>query len=53
VPGLKAFEFALRSALEGVSKEKLFLGASDDVPPQYRPLVEKYFKMLSSGKPPK
>jgi hypothetical protein len=46
VEGFKAFEFALRRSLEGDAREPL-LGASDEVPPEYRRLVEEYYKSLS------
>jgi hypothetical protein len=46
VEGFKAFEFALRRRLEGPGREPL-LGASDEVPPGYRRLVEEYYRSLA------
>ena len=47
--GLKDFEFALRRGL-GAELERLFLSGSDDVPPEYRALVEEYYRALSEGR---
>ena len=52
IEGLKAFEYALRRQIEGSTKEKLFLGGNDDVPPAYRQMVEEFYKRLSTTKPP-
>ena len=48
IQGLKDFEFALRRDL-GAEIERLFLSGSDDVPPEYREMVEKYYESLSKG----
>jgi hypothetical protein len=50
--GLKDFEFALRRGLSA-ELEQLFLSGSDDVPPEYRELVEEYYRALSEGGPPR
>jgi hypothetical protein len=44
---LKQFEYWLRRELEGIGKEKLFLAGSDQVPSEYRKLVEEYYRSLS------
>lgn len=49
--GLKDFEFALRRGLSA-EIERLFLSGSDDVPPEYRGLVEEYYRSLSEDRPP-
>ncbi len=46
IPGLKEFEYALRRQLEG-PEQQLFLSGSDEVPAEYRKLVEEYYKALS------
>lgn len=50
VDGFKAFEFALRRMVEGDARQPL-LGASDEVPPEYRRLVEEYYKSLARRGP--
>lgn len=50
--GLKDFEFALRRDI-GAQVERFFLSGSDDVPVQYRELVEAYYRSLSEGRPPR
>ncbi|MGH7541834.1 MAG: hypothetical protein ACRELC_12625, partial [Gemmatimonadota bacterium] len=50
--GLKDFEFGLRRGL-GAEIERLFLSGSDEVPPEYRALVEEYYRALSEGGPPR
>lgn len=47
---LKEFEYALRRQVEGADEERLFLSGSDEVPPDYRELVEEYYRALS-GRP--
>ncbi len=47
---LKQFEYWLRRELEGIGEEQLFLAGSDQVPPDYRQLVEEYFRSLSRSK---
>ena len=44
---MKAYEFALRRALLGESREKLFLSGSDEVPEGFRTLVEEYYRRLA------
>ena len=44
---LKQFEYWLRRELEGIGKDKLFLAGSDQVPSEYRKLVEEYYRSLS------
>lgn len=51
VEGFKAYEFALRRALEGGDKERLLLGRSGDVPPGFKQMVEEYYKALAGQKP--
>jgi hypothetical protein len=50
VEGLKEFEYALRRRLQGEERERLFLSGSDDVPQEYRKLVEEYYRALSGGR---
>ncbi len=50
IPGLKEFEYALRRQLAGSDAERLFLSGSDDVPPEYRELVEEYYRSLSRNR---
>ncbi|MGD8897033.1 MAG: hypothetical protein PVJ73_13430 [Acidobacteriota bacterium] len=45
---LKMFEYALRRELEGTDPEKLRLSGSDEVPEGWRPLVEEYYRSLST-----
>jgi hypothetical protein len=44
---LKQFEYWLRREMEGIGDEKLFLAGSDQVPSEYRKLVEEYYRSLS------
>ena len=46
--GMKRFEFALRRQAEMKGTE-VFLSGADDVPEQYRKLVDQYYKSLSKG----
>jgi hypothetical protein len=46
--GMKRFEFALRRQAEMKGTE-VFLSGADDVPEQYRKLVDEYYKSLSKG----
>ncbi len=46
--GMKRFEFNLRRQAE-VKGTEVFLSGSDDVPEEYRKLVEQYYKSLSKG----
>ncbi len=47
---LKQFEYWLRRELEGIGEDQLFLAGSDQVPADYRQLVEEYFRSLSRNK---
>ena len=44
---LKQFEYWLRRELEGLGEGELYLAGSDQVPSEYRTLVEEYFRSLS------
>jgi hypothetical protein len=46
--GMKRFEFALRRRSESAAGQPV-LSASDEVPEQFRKLVEEYYKSLSKG----
>lgn len=41
------FEYALRRAVEGEGKEKLFLAGTDEVPPGWKALVDEYYRSLA------
>ena len=45
---MKRFEFNLRRQAEMKGSE-VFLSGADDVPEEYRKLVEQYYKSLSKG----
>ena len=47
VEGFKNFEFALRRAIEGDVRDRPLLGGTSDVPPEYRKMVEEYYKALA------
>jgi hypothetical protein len=47
VDGFKNFEFALRRAIEGDVRDRPLLGGTSDVPPEYRKMVEEYYKALA------
>jgi hypothetical protein len=49
--GMKRFEFSLRRQAETKGSE-VFLSGADDVPEQYRKLVDQYYKSLSQGSAP-
>jgi hypothetical protein len=51
VQGVKAFEFALRRQLAQAGNDRPFLTGADEVPEQYRKLVEEYYKRLSGRRP--
>ena len=51
IDGLKAYEFALRKALEGAENGRVMSGRTGDVPPAFRAYVEEYYRAIS--KPPK
>jgi len=44
---LKAFEFALRRQFEADPRTRPVVGASDQVPPRFRELVEEYYRSLA------
>ncbi len=44
---LKEFEYVLRRELVGAEARELLLSGSDEVPPEYRELVEEYYKSLA------
>jgi hypothetical protein len=46
--GMKRFEYGLRRRIEGAGNQVLLSG-SDEVPEQFRKLVEQYYKSLSKG----
>ena len=50
IEGLKRFEYQLRRELEGESDD-LFLAGGDEVPPEYRELIEEYYRSLSEERP--
>ncbi len=45
--GLKDFEFSLRRQVVGPEADRLFLSGSEEVPDEYRELVEQYYRSLS------
>jgi hypothetical protein len=45
---IKRFEYTLRRKLDA-NGNQVFLSGSDDVPEQYRKLVEQYYRSLSKG----
>jgi hypothetical protein len=45
--GMKRFEYTLRRRAEG--NEQVLLSGSDDVPEQFRKLVDQYYKALSKA----
>ena len=48
--GLKEFEYVLRRSLRGAGEERLFLSGADEVPPEYRELVEEYYRALARSR---
>jgi len=46
---LKRLEFGLRRDVEGESPQRAALSGSDDVPDEYRALVEEYYRTLARG----
>lgn len=47
IAGLKDFEYQLRRQLVEADGRQPFLSGSEDVPPEYRSLVEEYYRALS------
>jgi len=45
---VKRFEYTLRRKLDA-NQSQVFLNGTDDVPDQYRKLVEQYYRSLSKG----
>ena len=45
---IKRFEYTLRRRLDA-NANQVFLSGTDDVPEQYRKLVEQYYRSLSKG----
>ena len=50
IRGLKEFEFSVRRENGDADADRLFLSGSDEVPPEYRPLVEEYYRSLSEDR---
>lgn len=50
IAGLKEFEFTLRRELAGGDVERYFSTGADEVPPEYRELVEEYYRALSRSR---
>ncbi len=46
--GMKRFEFSLRRQVDAKGQD-VYLSGSDEVPEQYRRLVDEYYKSLSKG----
>ena len=46
---LKRLEFGLRREVEGAPDGRAALGGSDDVPDEYRALVEEYYRKLAGS----
>jgi hypothetical protein len=52
IEGLKTWEFKLFRALTQSGANRPALGAPSQVPPEYRALVEEYYRSLGRGKKP-
>jgi hypothetical protein len=50
IAGLREFEFALRRELAGGDVERYFSTGAEEVPPEYRELVEEYYRALSRSR---
>ena len=50
VEGFRRFEFELRRKLGVAGADQLFLTGADEVPPDYRKLVEDYYRALARAK---
>ena len=50
IQGLKDFEYALRKQLLGAEEARPFLAGSEDVPSEYRELVEEYYRELARSR---
>ena len=51
IDGLKAYEFALRRALEGKDNGQVLSGRNGDVPAAFRAYVEEYYRSIARPKP--
>jgi hypothetical protein len=49
---LKAFEFALRRRFEGDAAGRPVIGSTAEIPPQFRELVEEYYRSLARTRRP-
>jgi hypothetical protein len=49
--GMKRFEYDLRRKV-GSDTDRALLNSADEVPPQFRKLVEEYYRSLSKGQAP-
>ena len=49
--GIKRFEYNLRRQA-GADADRAIVAGSDDVPPEFRTLVEEYYRSLSKARPP-
>lgn len=47
---LKQFEFDLYRTLRGEEARRLFFSGNGDVPPEYRELVERYYREMAEGR---
>ncbi len=47
IQGVREFEFALRRELLGTDDERVTLSGSDEVPAEYRQMVEEYYRRLA------
>jgi len=50
--GIKEFEFGLRREIQMEAVERLFLTGNEEVPAEFRKLVEEYYKALAKEPPP-
>ncbi|KPK03946.1 MAG: hypothetical protein AMS20_09550 [Gemmatimonas sp. SG8_28] len=50
IADLREFEFALRRELAGGEVERYFSTGAEEVPPEYRELVEEYYRALSRSR---
>jgi hypothetical protein len=51
IDGLKAYEFALRRALDGKDNAQVLSGRNGDVPVEFRAYVEEYYRSIARPKP--
>jgi hypothetical protein len=49
IAGLKSYEFDLWRKFNAGAENKPALGASGEVPPEFRALVEQYYRSLARG----